>query len=419
MKVFQAEENREPATFTPTSMSAGEIIDRAARLYRRHGVVLIKIVLLPSLVSYCGSILITVGLTGGLSPSDEVVSGELSGLSVLMVMAGVLTYVVGKAALYAILGGASRSLFNHFFDGSALAASEILGAVRERIGALLRSIVLIVLVILGFGILVWFVLGLTMAIGLGIHTVLLKSLPMWLQITAGVIFGLILLAGLLLVGLLILSRVICVPQVVMVEGKSASEAIGRSFSLAGGEWRRIGVMVLFLIYAAWSLWILLTLPLIWYGIEAGIPVIPFETTEAAGEAPLWFRISQQTVSQISEILIAPIIVVGFTLLYFDIRVRREGFDVEMLANRILPPVASVPTWRGPESTPPGPVLTVSRAVRLRPAESGQGVTKAAETETGSGKAIDSPWQPAPANCPRCGALVFSNDNICGTCGWRP
>ena len=78
--------------------------------------------------------------------------------------------------------------------------------------------------------------------------------------------------------------------------------------------------------------LLLVIPLGWYGYLNGIDINPFNDS-----APLWYNIAQQTVTQVSEILLAPIAMVAFTLLYLDVRVRKEGFDVELLANRHLPP----------------------------------------------------------------------------------
>jgi hypothetical protein len=138
--------------------------------------------------------------------------------------------------------------------------------------------------------------------------------------------------ALLALGLLIYSRIVFVPQALMVEGKGVMSAITRSILLAGRDIRKIGSILLFQIYIAWSLLLLLVIPLGWYGYLNGIDINPFNDS-----APLWYNIAQQTVTQISEILLAPIALVAFTLLYLDVRVRKEGFDVELLANRYLPP----------------------------------------------------------------------------------
>jgi hypothetical protein len=52
----------------------------------------------------------------------------------------------------------------------------------------------------------------------------------------------------------------------------------------------------------------------------------------------------QLVTGTMQALLTPITVMPFVLLYFDVRVRREGYDVELLAREMggLPPGAPPP-----------------------------------------------------------------------------
>src|SRR5262249_50035875 len=120
--------------------------------------------------------------------------------------------------------------------------------------------------------------------------------------------------------------------ILMVERKGVFSAISRSFQLASGELIRIGAVIIFWIYVAWSLWVMMAVPLGWYAYAAGVDITPFNT-----EVPLWYQIAKQTLTQVSEILIWPIAMLCFTLLYINSRVCKEGYDVELLANRVLPP----------------------------------------------------------------------------------
>src|SRR5262245_45903721 len=105
-------------TFTFAPMSAGDIIDRAVRLYRRNFLALLRIVIAPSLVAYAGSILMSIGMSNAtMSRGDERIV-----ITVLLVMTGFLLWAIGKAAFYAVLGGSSRSLVAHFFDGKPILA---------------------------------------------------------------------------------------------------------------------------------------------------------------------------------------------------------------------------------------------------------------------------------------------------------
>ena len=42
----------------------------------------------------------------------------------------------------------------------------------------------------------------------------------------------------------------------------------------------------------------------------------------------------QVASAIAAVFVGPITYIGVTLLYYDIRIRKEGFDIEMLARSL-------------------------------------------------------------------------------------
>ncbi|MGA1368541.1 MAG: hypothetical protein ACO394_08490 [Blastocatellia bacterium] len=316
-------------------MTVGDIIDRAARLYRRHGRELLPLVLLPSLLSFVGSILFSIGVSH--LPFDDR-SGEGPSPDLLVYAGGGgLLYLFGKGAFYALLGGASRSFFDQFFAGIPFARRAVYQILRQR----WRS--LIVALLLGMGAVAVLLAGgyLLIGVGLVIATELWGSWPS--AIPAPLQSALTLLAGLLLVSpvlwltLAVYSRIVYVPQILLVEGSSALRAVARSIRFARGESRRIAPLLAFWIYGAWSLWLLLMVPAgwltFWLGVEVDLlrSLQPFST-----EGPLWYRVAQLTAAQISELFVAPLAMLGFTLLYLDTRIRREGFDIQLLAERYLP-----------------------------------------------------------------------------------
>ncbi|MCI0660853.1 MAG: hypothetical protein L0220_07240, partial [Acidobacteria bacterium] len=331
-------------TFTLTPMSAGDIIDRAVRLYRRNFLVLLRIVLAPSIVAYAGVILYSIGMHNfSLERGDTRVAS-----TVLLIIGGSLLYVIGQAAFYAVLGGASRSLVYHFFDGTPLRARDVYRAVRERLWSLIGATFMVALLVIVFGMVMIFIVTILISIYGVLAATVGGSLPYWAQMIANFIFGILLIVVAAIASLMVYSRVVYVPQVLMVEGKGVSSSISRSFNLARGEVFRIGAIILFWFYVAMSLWLLLMVPLGWYAYLVGVDINPFN-----GEDPLWYGIAQQSLTQLSEILIAPIVMLGFTLLYLDSRVRKEGFDVELLANRLLPapPSPQLPEIHSSHSSP--------------------------------------------------------------------
>ena len=314
-------------SFTLTPMSAGDIIDRAVRIYRRNFFALLRIVFGPSLMAYLGTVMYYAGIRNfSLERGDDRVA-----ISMALIVVGLIVWAFGKAAFYAVLGGASRSLVDHFFEGKPILANDVYRVVRERFWSLIGALLMVGLLLMGAGAIVYFIVIIAMLIAVA-AAALLSTAPYFLQMLLGVGFGAMLGFGVLLIFLLVYSRVVYVPQVMMVEGKNVFSSISRSFSLAGGEMWRIAALLLFWFYVAWSAWWLLYAPLGSAAYWLGINLSPLNQ-----DVPFWYNIANQTVTQVSEIIIAPIAMLGFTLLYLDSRVRKEGFDIELMANRLLPP----------------------------------------------------------------------------------
>ena len=318
-------------------MSAGDVIDRAVRIYRRNFLALLRIVFGPSLIAYIGTVLYYLGIRNfSMSRGDGRVV-----ISLTLIVGGFVIWAVGKAAFYAVLGGASRSLVDHFFEGKAILARDVYRAVRERFWSLVGALFVVGFLLLGAIAIIYFLAAVSAMIAIA-GAALLSGAPVWLNTILTIGFVVVIAASIFMIFLLIYSRVVYVPQVMMVEGKSVMNSITRSFSLAGGELWRIAALLLFWFYVAWSVWVLLFVPLLsvaeWFGFEWN----PFRQ-----DIPFWFNIAYQTLAQVSEIVIAPIAMLGFTLLYLDSRVRKEGFDVELMANRLLPPTPEMvrQTWQ--------------------------------------------------------------------------
>ena len=156
----------------------------------------------------------------------------------------------------------------------------------------------------------------------------------------------------LIVFFLLAGRMAYVPQTMLVEGRGVFSAINRSISLASGNVRRLMAMTLFTFFATYSALMLLMIPLGWFAYASGVDLSPFGT-----QWPTWYAIGYQVILQCSHILLAPIWMLGLSLLYVDERVRHEGYDIELMAARQLP---EMPTLPGVVS-PFAPALVTGRA----------------------------------------------------------
>ena len=107
-------------------------------------------------------------------------------------------------------------------------------------------------------------------------------------------------------------------QGIMVEDYRAVGSLRRSRELIKGSWWRVfGVEVVLFIMTSLVVWIL--------GLGLGTFLDQIMGTE---------RLMISIFETILSIIITPIWLIGVTLLYFDLRIRKEAFDIEMMARNI-------------------------------------------------------------------------------------
>lgn len=312
-------------------LGAGDLIDRAVRLYRRHLLVLIRIAAPPVFVSALGSVILWT--IAGPRVFTTQTGSELA-FYILLSLAGLGLLMGGHLFSLVVMGGASRNLVEHLLWNEPVRARATYAAVRSRFWSLLGASLIIVLWIglsssvAFFG---WYIVTLFISLG---AILLAQWAPVWMSAIIG---GIGVLAGsvvALWLFFFMVGRVAYVPQVMLVEGKRVFESIGRSFSLAKGNVRRLMAMTLFIIFATYSAMMVLIIPLSWYGYLNGIDPAPWSATQW----PVWYAISYSILEPLSSILLAPVWMLGMSLLYVDERVRHEGYDIELMASQKLPPM---------------------------------------------------------------------------------
>ena len=334
-------------------LGAGDLIDRAVRLYRRHFLTLLRIAAPPVLVSALGSTITTIAFRELTATSSD----ARMALYVLMLLGGIIIVVCGSLFSIIVMGGATRTLVAHLLWNEPVTARSTYRAVKSRFWGLLGAS-LLVAIWLGFAALLGF-----MAFYMVIAVVMIGALALasisspWV---AGILGGLGTVTAIVL-GLILFfflaGRMAYVPQAMLVEGKAVYPAIGRSFSLASGNVRRLMAMTLFTFFGTYSALALLILPLGLYGWLNGVDVSLFGNTW-----PTWYSIAYQVILQCSHIMLAPIWMLGFSLLYVDERVRHEGYDIELMAARQLPEMPKLPGVVSPFA----PALVSSRAPKFVP-----------------------------------------------------
>jgi membrane protein implicated in regulation of membrane protease activity len=130
--------------------------------------------------------------------------------------------------------------------------------------------------------------------------------PLFLAVlvaAAGIAIGLFLL---ILPGVYLAVRWYFVPQTVVIDGRRRSEALARSGELVQGSWWRVfGIGLLTALVV---------------GIPAQLIELPFEAGASGADSAAL----SLTGATIAQVLAAPLIAIVSTLLYYDLRARREA-----------------------------------------------------------------------------------------------
>ncbi|MGH9930406.1 MAG: hypothetical protein ACREA9_14440 [Pyrinomonadaceae bacterium] len=340
-------------------LGAGDLIDRAVRLYRRHLLTLMRIATPPVVVSAIGWVLWTIATRQVFNTPD---TGALL-LYVLLMLAAAALIVGGHIFSFIVMGGASRNLVTHLLWGEPVLARTTYAAVRSRFWSLLGAAILVVM---------W--LGIAMSAGSFVAYFFLIFMTLLLVFLAQVVPGLLIViiasvGGLvtitvsLVIFFFLAGKVAYVPQVLLVEGKGVFESISRSFSLAKGNLRRLMAMTFFISFATYSALMLLVIPLGWYAYLNGIDPAPWNATQW----PVWYAIAYSVLEPLSSILLAPVWMLGMSLLYVDERVRHEGYDIELMASQKLSPMPQLDV-----TSPFAPAISAApdRLPLQRPSHSG-------------------------------------------------
>ncbi len=340
-------------------LGAGDLIDRAVRLYRQHLFTLMRIAAPPVIITAVGWVLFTVGWRN-VSEAPDAWAVFLYGL---LLFVGLGVAAGGHIFSLIVMGGASRNLVTHLLWNEPVLVRTTYAAVRSRFWSLLGATLLVV-IWLGIGAMVGFFGAYIVMLFLGVLLLGVGMIaPTWLIVILGFIGGIVASVVFFWLFFFIAGKVAYVPQVLLVEGTRVFESIGRSFSLARGNVRRLMAMTFFVFFATYSALMILIIPLGWYGYLSGVDPSPF----SAAQWPAWYAIGYSVIEPLSAIVITPIWMLGMSLLYVDERVRHEGYDIELMASQKLDAMPDIDV-----TSPFAPAISTGprRLPLQRPAHSG-------------------------------------------------
>jgi hypothetical protein len=370
-------------------MSTGDVIDRAVRIYRRNFAPLVTIAAVPSFIGYLATTFFWFGYSKMILATTETEMPEVSPFSFLMMAIGGLLYPFWLFAMLITVSGMSRVIGDHIMLDESITFRKCFSAARKRLGDIflmgLLGIVILFVVYIIF-IVIFVIVAIITIILAGITAS--ASLPPWL---VGTVTGIAILLAIglgIAAALFVIARIVFLPQIVMLEGQTAGMSLGRAMELGKGNWYRVGGIVLFTYFVSLSLLSALTLPVLAGLYFAGILDAEFMVS------PTW-NILYTSFTQVSNLLCLPIWIISYTLLYFDSRVRKEAYDLELLAREMNPGFY----WQPPRQTAVMgyQVPYVTNAGREYVQTSPLGLAGWRPNQSNSGNAVSNP--PPIANTP--------------------
>jgi hypothetical protein len=251
-------------------LSTGELLDRVFSLYRAHFALFVGIVALPHLITLALQLFVGLRLTSpgfGISAMVGTVLGSL-----VLVVAAV---VVGAASQAAAVVALSQVYLDR-----PTSVRDAYSRVKGRIGVVL-----------------WLTCLMGLAIGVG--------------------FLFLIVPGILLA----LMWSLAIP-VAVLENKGATDSMSRSAELSKGHRFRIFVIWLLFIILSVSVSALLQWPI--------TLTVAMLTRGNPGATLVWFQTVSAVMTFISESLVGPLATIAFSLVYYDERVRKEAFDLQLM-----------------------------------------------------------------------------------------
>lgn len=296
-------------------MSVGEWLDATFSMYRRNFALIASISAVVQ-IPYALVTLVLFEITGlgafvrsplssfngqTLTPEQaqallNSVWGALAVTVGLLIVSLLIVLPLGEAAT-------TRAVSDRYLDNKSSLRSAY-GAAWKRLPSLIALILILIAAYVGLIAALVVVLILFAAVGAG---------------AAGGVIALLAIIALIPIVLIVIVRTVIAVPAIVLERTSGWGGLKRSWALVSGRfWPTFGrIFLLALISGIIS------------GVVSTVLELPLSSLDPSNSF-----VYEQVASAVAAVFIGPITYVGVTLLYYDARIRKEGFDIEMLARSL-------------------------------------------------------------------------------------
>jgi hypothetical protein len=286
-------------------LSIGELFDRAFVLYRRHFWLFVGITAVPGVFALALTLLqsaIQNPAMQGIDPDSP--EFEAAALAMLWPIAGVLIVVVLYFVVYMVALGATTFAVSEVYLGRTATIAQVYGRMKGRVGSLLWLLFLVSARLFA----IWMLAAIVIGIAAAIH-------PVFGALTMLAVIG----SGGLLTLFLMLRYGVSVPALVL-EGHGARAAIKRSIALTRGRLGRVLLLVICATMVTYGTLMLFQGPFVGMAMLMGVDTWP----------GFWLNVAGAVLGTIGTTVTSPFMIIGLALIYYDARIREEGFDLEVM-----------------------------------------------------------------------------------------
>ena len=312
-------------------MSAGDILDQAIRIYRRNFVPLVSIVAvvsIPIAVLQVLAALVSYPLGSSVPNAESFDTGRL-------LLGQGITFLAGIAAAIAAIfqSGALASFVSERFLERPSSVRHAYGRALSRWLGLLIAVFLI-------GVVNAVVFGTLFGVFL-IPLVSVAALGSGLDSGASAVLGTIslvfccLLVPAVVAAVFLNTRWAFFIQAIVLENYNSTGGMGRSWKLVKGSFWRVFLF-------------LLVLGIIVYSFSVG-PILLVAFGSALLASPILTAVITSIASTLITIVVTPLQFAALTVLYYDLRIRKEGFDLQMQMQQLPEPPMFSPLTPANES----------------------------------------------------------------------
>jgi len=249
-------------------LTLGEILDRTFSIYRRHFLLFVGIAAIPQIAVLAIS-LAQINATGG----------DISPTLMVRFAWGLVSIVVAIAAWVFSQGGAINAV-SEIYLGRTITVGEAMQRTASEFAPLL---------------------GVLLVSGMAI-------------------FGATLL--LIIPGIYVACRALVSVPAALVEQRGPVNALSRSFELTKGFAGRSFLILLFAVVISIAIQLLISGPFTYLTLFSGAD---------PARRQMWLQLNQVS-SSIGAVLVSPISLIATAVFYYDLRVRKEAFDLQMMMN---------------------------------------------------------------------------------------